>query len=182
MDNGTQINKGAKTPMKKIVAAVFALSLTSSAMAAVGVDFGTNWYKVSYTDNVGDHLFGQGQNFLVSWTLDNGLTLGSYTESGVWTYYSGSADEWELTAIRIGKDVVKNVSIATNIGRMFEAWNDEEHTLIDVLATVTLVGGTSSQISGALKFTIGGRYTSKLDPDYYDFSGFTSGLSVGLSF
>lgn len=168
--------------MKKAIAAVFALALAaSSASASVGVDFGTNWYKVSYTDNVGDHLFGQGQNFLVFWQLDNGLTLGSYTEAGVWTYDGGSSDTWDLTAIQIGREIVKNVAIATHIGRIYDDYSGNDHMLVDIFADVTLVGGTSDKVSGAVKFSLGGRY-AKDQVSTYDMSGITAGLSVGLEF
>jgi hypothetical protein len=166
--------------MKKVIAAVFAMSLASSAMATVGVDFGTNWYKVSYTDNVGDHLSGQGQNFLVSWTLDNDLSLGAYTESGVWTYYSGSADEWEIRAIQISKGVVKNVAVGMNHGVMINQWDSGEGQLTDVFGAVTILGGSGDKVSGALKTTVGARFN--VDDGDYDFSGITVNLSVGLAF
>jgi hypothetical protein len=124
---------------------------------------------------------GQGQNFLVFWQLDNGLTLGSYTEAGTWNYDGGSVDTWDLTAIQIGKDVVKGVEIATNIGRIYTSYGGYDTLLVDIFAGVTLVGGTSDKVSGAVKFSLGGRY-AKDNSSTYDFSGITAGLSVGLQF
>jgi hypothetical protein len=165
--------------MKKAIAAVFALSLASSAMATVGVDFGTNWYKVSYTDNVGDHLQGQGQNFLISWTLDNDLSLGAYTESGTWTYDGGSTNVWDLRAIQISKGVVKNVAVGLNVGTMYNDWNSEDSMLTDVFGAVTILGGSGDKVSGALKTTVGARFAYDSG---YDYSGINVNLSVGLSF
>lgn len=165
--------------MKKAIAAVFALSLASSAMATVSVDFGTNWYKVTPTYAVGDHLQGQGQNFLVSWTLDNDLSLGAYTESGTWVYDGGSTNEWDLRAIQISKGVVKNVAVGINVGTMYEDWDNEDSMLTDVFGAVTILGGSGDKVSGALKTTVGARFSTV---DGYDFSGINVNLSVGLSF
>ena len=167
--------------MKKLFAAVLTLSLASSAMAGFGVEFGSNWYKVNHTDNVYDNLFGQGQNFTLTWSLDNDLSLGSYAEAGTWLYDNGSSDTWELTAIQISKGIVKNVAIGTNIGRMYTTYGGNQALLIDVFGEVTLLAGTGDKVGGSVKTQITARYSNDAVSDY-NFSGVGLNLLVGLSF
>ena len=167
--------------MKKLIAAVFAMSLASSAFAAsgFGVEFGTNWYKVNYTDNVGERFLGQGQNFLVTWTLDNDLSLGSYAEAGTWVYDGGSTDDWDLTAIQIAKGIVKNVAIGTNIGRMYNTWNSDAGMLTDIFGSVVVLGGSGDKVNGSLKAIVSARFTHDSS---YSYNGVNLNLAVGLMF
>ena len=166
--------------MKKLfTAVVVAGALASTAMATVGIDFGTNWYKVNYTDNSGDHMLGQGQNFLVTWTLDNDLSLGSYAEAGTWIYNGGSTDDWDLTAIQIAKGIVKNVAIGTNIGRMYNTYGGSAGMLTDVFGSVVVIGGSGDKVNGSLKAIVSARFTH----DNSDtFNGLNLNLVVGLMF
>lgn len=168
--------------MKKILIAVAALSLSSSALAAgnVGVEFGSNWYKVSYTDNVGDYLQGQGQNFLVFWGLENDLQLGAYTESSVLSDQDGSAYNFEVFAIQIAKGIVRNVYAGLHVGQMTNDWANASGTLVDVFGSVVIVSGAGEKVSGTVKATVAGRFSS--DMDDYDWHGFVVNLSVGLGF
>jgi len=168
--------------MKKLFAAVLTLSLASSAMAAgFGVEFGTNWYKVNHTNNVYDNLLGQGQNFTLTWALDNELSLGSYAEAGTWLYDNGSSDTWELTAIQVSKGIVKNVAIGTNIGRMYTTYGGHQAMLIDVFGDVTLLAGSGDKVSGAIKTQVTARYSNDAAADE-NFSGVSVNLLVGLLF
>jgi len=171
--------------MKKVIAALFAVSLASAASAGtVSVEFGTNWYKVNHTNDVYDNLIGQGQNFLVSWSLDNDLSLGAYSEAGTWLYDSGSSDTWELTAIQVSKGVVKNVAVGMNIGRMYQTYDSGggyDGMLTDVFGSVVILSGSGDKVSGVLKTVVGGRFAAHYASGD-DFSGITVNLVVGLQF
>ena len=168
--------------MKKLFAAVLTLSLASTAMAAgnLGVEFGSNFYKVAYTDNVGDHLFGQGQNFALTWGLDNDLSLGTYIESGRWSYDSTSYDDWEINAIQVSKGIVKNAAVGVNIGTMFNTYNTATGLLVDVFGAVTLVQGAGDKVSGVLKTVIAARFNKDQYRD--SFSGVSVNMVVGAKF
>ncbi len=169
--------------MKKLFAAVLTLALASSAMAAgnLGVEFGSNWYKVSYTSDLGDHLQGQGQNFALTWGLDNELSLGTFMESGRWVYASTSYNDWDIVAIQIAKGLVKNVAAGVNIGSMNNDYDSAGRgLLVDVFGSVVLVGGAGDKVSGVLKSTVAARYNR--DQYQTNFSGVNVNLVVGVSF
>jgi len=166
--------------MKKLMVAVFALGVASSACAAVGVEFGTNWYKINYTANAGDHLMGQGQNMLVYWGLDNDLTVGAYTENDVMSNGTGSTYSWEIMAIQISKGIVKNVAMGLNIGQQYNDWESDSGALTDVFASVVILSGASDKVTGTVKATVAGRFS--MDMNGYDYSGMMVNLSVGLGF
>lgn len=168
--------------MKKVLAALFAVSVASSAMAAgnLSVDFGSVWYKVSYTDGAGDHLQGQGQSFSVNWVLDNDLGLGAYTESGRWVYDSTSYDDWDIRAIQVTKGVVKNVMIGMNLGDEYDSWNNDDGMVTDIFGSVVILGGSGDKVTGQLKTSVGARFL--VNDDDYNMSGITVSLSVGLLF
>lgn len=170
--------------MKKILTAVAALSLASSALAAgsVGVEFGSNWYNVSYTANVGDNLTGQGQNFLVFWGLENDLQLGAYTESSVLDDGYGNTYSFEVFAIQIAKGIVKNVYAGLNIGQMTNDWSSPalSGTLVDVFGKVIILSGGGEKVSGTVSATVAGRFCT--DSGDYQWNGMLINLSVGLGF
>ncbi len=168
--------------MKKILTVLFAVSVASSAMAAgnLSVDFGSVWYKVSYTDGVSDHLQGQGQSFAINWTLDNDLSLGAYSESGRWVYASTGYDDWDIRAITIAKGIVKNVTIGMNLGDMYDTYSGDDGMLTDIFGSVVILGGSGDKVSGQLKTNVGARFIVN-DSDY-NMSGITVSLSVGLLF
>jgi hypothetical protein len=166
--------------MKKLMIAVFALGVASSACAAVGVEFGTDWYKINYTSNVGDHLMGQGQNMLVYWGLDNDLTVGAYTETDVISNGTGSTYDWEIVAIQVAKGIVKNVNVGLNIGQEYNTWASVTGAVTDVFASVVILSGSSDKVNGTVKATVAGRFSA--DMSGYDFSGMMVNLSVGLGF
>lgn len=167
--------------MKKVLASVFALSLASSAMAAgnVGIEVGSNWYKVNYTDDVSEHLLGQGQNVLLSWNMDNDFSAGVYSEAGTWSYDGGSTDDWEITAIQVSKGIVKNVAIGMNLGQMYNTWNSNDGLLTDVFGSVVVLGGSGDKVSGSLKTVVAARFHNDHD---YDYSGVNINLVLGLLF
>lgn len=169
--------------MKKVIAAVVAMALASPALAGnVGVEFGTNWYKVNYTDNTSDNLIGQAQNFTVLWTTDD-IGLGAYVEDGTWIADGSSTYDYNLTAIQVTKGLVKNVSVGMNLGSMNEDWSGggDDQMVTDVFGSVILLGGTGNKITGTVKATIGGRFAADYQ-DGYDFSGLVVNLSVGFLF
>lgn len=144
--------------MKKILIAALVLGVASPVMAAVGVEFGTNWYKVSYTDNLGDHLMGQGQNMLVYWGLDNDLTVGAYMETSDLDDGYGSVYHFETKAIQVAKGIVKNVSFGLNLGQMHNSYNSAVGMLTDVFASVVILSGASDKVTGTVKATVAGRF------------------------
>ncbi len=168
--------------MKKVLAAVFAISMASSAMAAgnLSVDFGSVWYKVSYTNGVSDHLQGQGQSFAVLWVLDNDLGLGAYSESGRWVYSGSNYDDWDVRAIQVTKGIVKNVNIGMNFGDMYDTYSGDDGMVTDIFGSVVILGGSGDKVSGQLKTNVGARFIVN-DSDY-NMSGITVSLSVGLLF
>ena len=166
--------------MKKLfTAVVVAGALASSAMATVGVEFGTNLYKVKYTDDLGEHMLGQGQNFLVSWTLDNDVTLGAYSEAGTWIYDGGSTDDWEITALQVSKGVVKNVAVGMNLGQAYDTFHGRDGLLTDVFGSVVILGGSGDKVNGALKGVVAARF---YNDDWDSFDGVNLNLVIGLSF
>jgi hypothetical protein len=169
--------------MKKVMIAVFALCVASPVMAAVGIELGTNWYKVNYTDNVGDHLMGQGQNMLVYWGLDNDLSVGAYTENDVMSTNYGSSYSFELMAIQIAKGIVKNVNFGLNLGTAYFDWISGPLVVTDVFASVVILSGASDKVSGTVKAVVAGRFAREVyNGSDYDFSGLNVGLAIGLGF
>jgi len=168
--------------MKKLMIAVFALALASPVMATVGVDFGVNWYKVNYTDNLGDHLMGQGQNMTVSWGMDD-LTVGVYMENDVLSDSNGNSYPADLIAIQITKGIVKNVSVGLNLGQGNQNWISGPIGFTDVFASVVVLSGAGDKISGNVKATVADRFSREVYNGWdYDFGGIVVNLSVGLSF
>lgn len=168
--------------MKKIMIVLTALSLASPVFAAgmVGVEFGSVWYNVSYTENVGDHISGQGQSFLVYWGLENELQLGAYTESDVMSDNDGNSYSFEVFAIQIAKGIVKNVYAGINVGQMTNDWTPASGLMIDVFGNVILLSGGGEKVSGTVKATVAGRFSS--DSDDYRWNGMLIALAVGLGF
>jgi hypothetical protein len=167
--------------MKKVMIALFVLAVASPAMAAVGVEFGSNWYKVNYTNNVGSHLMGQGQNMLVYWGLDNDLTVGAYAETDVMSDGTGSTYSFEVRAIQIAKGIVKNVNMGLNLGQMTDDWSGTRvGMLTDVFASVVILSGSSDKVNGTVKATVAGRFSTNSSD--YQWDGMVVNLSVGLGF
>ena len=166
--------------MKKILVAVFALCLASPVMATVGVEFGTNWYKVQYTYNTDDHLMGQGQNMLVFWGIDNDITIGAYVESNMISDQDGNVYSFDGQAIQLTKGILKNVAIGLNIGQMYNEWNYEVGQFTDVFGAVTILSGSSEKVAGLVKAAVGARFYT--DDSEYTFDGVVVNLSVGLGF
>lgn len=169
--------------MKKAIAAVLVLGLASPVMAAVGIEVGSNWYKVNYTDRVGDHLMGQGQSMLVYWGLDTDLTLGAYTENLVMSTNYGSSYSWEMAAIQVAKGIVKNVNFGLNLGTGYFDWISGPIVVTDVFASVVILSGASDRVSGTVKATVAGRFCREVySGNDYDFNGLVVGLAIGLGF
>jgi len=129
--------------MKRLLAIVFAVSLAGSAAASVGFDFGTNFYRPEGASDVTN-----GQNFRVSWQLENDLALGVYTESSA---------VLSVTAVQVLKGVIKGAAVGLNLGSGTDAAAVTE-TLVDVFGEVTILSGAGEKVKGALKAVAAARF------------------------
>lgn len=149
--------------MKKLFAYAIAMSLAGTAMAgSVGFDFGTNFIKPHAAGGAATN----GSNFLVSWMLDNDLTLGVYTELSNVTVNdtAGTAqnDTLSVNAIQVTKGVMKNVTIGLNLGSGSIGGTGgltaETDALVDIIGTVNILSGSGDKVTGALRATAAARF------------------------
>ena len=145
--------------MKKILLAVAIVAMASSAMAAVGIEFGANWYKPNLDPNYADeNFFGQGQNMTITWALENDLALGVYTEATMLNDGYGNTYPFNVNAIQVRKGIVKNVDVGMNLGTFYEDYSNSTGMLTDVFGEVTVLSGKGEKVEGALKGQVGGRW------------------------
>lgn len=173
--------------MKKLFAVAVVLSLAGTASAAsVAFDFGTNFYRptaVGYT-------VGNGQNFTMSWALDNDLSLGVYQELSNWTNITTAAPPvttngtLSVSAIQISKGVVKNVAVGLNLGAGTSTGGiAATKPLADVFGVVNILSGSGEKVSGALRATAAARFSKTslcVATDMAD--GYNLNLSVQVGF
>ncbi len=163
--------------MRKLFAYIAAMSLAGPAMAgSVAFDFGTNFYRPSAAGFTTEN----GQNFAVSWNLDNDISFGIYSEQ---SEYSGVDASQEgtliVSAVQITKGVVKNVSVGLRLGSA-ESESDTD-TLTDIFGVVDIISGSGEQVSGALRATASARFSSvNLDSTAGEFVG-ADGVNLILS-
>jgi len=166
---------------KTLLTAAASLVLASSAMAAVGVEFGSTWFQPRFDPNGPGYNWSYvGQGMSVIWDLDGDFAVGAMVEHGQINDGYGNAYDFDLQAISFSKAVVKNASIAIRLGSAHEDYNDATGMLTDVVGSVTLLGGTMDKINGSLKGTLGGRF---IDTDWQggsSYSGYFAALSVGF--
>jgi hypothetical protein len=161
--------------MKKILAFAVAISLASTAMAGgVAFDFGTNFFKPSANGAQAQN----GQNFLMSWTLEGDLSFGVYTEQsnlfGIANWPVGTT--FTVSAIQVAKGVLKNVQVGLNLGSGTDsaaAPSGSTAPLCDVFGTVTMLSGAGEKVTGALRATVSARFCNTTNN--------TDGVNVGLS-
>ncbi|MEK7476189.1 MAG: hypothetical protein AAB152_11240 [Candidatus Coatesbacteria bacterium] len=163
--------------MKKLFAVAVVLSLAGTASAAsVAFDFGTNFYHPTASG----YLTQNGQNFLVSWNLDNDLGLGVYTELSNWSNVTGTGT-LAVSAISIAKGVVKNVAVGLNLGSGTTATNTRP--LADIFGVVNILSGSGEKVSGALRATASARFCqAQLQAAGQVADGYSVGLSVQVGF
>lgn len=156
--------------MKKLIGAVLALGMSSSAFATASFEYASVWSFPTYDPIYnGDEFHGQGQSFAANWDLDNDLIVGVYTESTVLTEVDdGYTYNMTVNALNISKGVVKNASIGLHLGTFYEDWNGAAGMLTDLFGSVTIMSGSADKIGGALKATFGGRFAR----DNYDATGY----------
>lgn len=165
---------------KMLLAAAASLGMATSAMAAVGVEFGSTWVQVRREPYGGNYDWSySGQSMLVAWDLDD-MSVGALVERGEIADGFGNAYEFSVQALSFSKAVVKNASVGVRLGTFYEAYNDETGMLTDVLATITLMGGTMDKIRGELKGSFGGRFANNEWNGGEAFSGYFAALSVGF--
>ena len=168
--------------MKKLIAGAVALTISGSAMAAgnsVGFAFGTNFYKPSTAGFTAQN----GQNFTISWALDNDISLGVYNEvSNVNGGTAPTTGTLTVNAIQVAKGVMKNVSVGLNLGAGTNGGGlvtaPVTAPLADVYGAVNILSGSGDKVSGALTATVAARYITT--GDYKN--GVNLGLAVGIMF
>jgi hypothetical protein len=156
--------------MKRILIAVMAVALASSAVAAVSIELGSNWFKPNLDPNGADYdFFGQGQNLTIAWTLDSDISVGIYMENTqLMEVYDGYMYPFTVNAIQLRKGIVKNVDLGMNLGTFYEDYDSESGVLTDIFGEVTVLSGKSDKIEGALRGQVGGRWA---DAGYQNGSG-----------
>lgn len=177
--------------MKKIAGALLVAMLTSTAMAAVSFNFGTNFFKPQKdaNGNLDEFSQGQGQNFSVDWMFSDDTFLGYYNESTVMNDGFGNAWNFDVEAIQVGKVVMKGVTVGLNLGTFMDDsgntffWGNATGLLTDVFGSVALLSGAGDKVSGSLNATVAAR----LADDTWNggggkWNGINVGLAVGLNF
>jgi hypothetical protein len=171
--------------MKRLLAATFAASLASGAMASVGFEFGAQFFFPRLdAQNAQEHWVGQGQSFAVLWDIDNALELGAYAESTNMADGEGGTANFTVQAVSVGREVVKNASVGLRIGTFTEDFTSPYGSglLADVLGTITLVSGQGDRARGKLEASAGGRWAdaSTNNPNGTNWGGFFVNLAVSI--
>lgn len=165
---------------KMLMAAAAAMALASPALASVGVEFGTTWHQPRREPSGGSYDWSYtGQAMVVAWDLDD-IQVGALVERGQINDGFGNAYDFDIQALSFSKSVIKNAAIAVRLGSFHEDYNDETGMLTDVVATITLLGGTVDKIRGELKGSLGGRWADNDWNGGESFSGYFAALSVGF--
>ena len=170
--------------MKKLIAGAVALTISGSAMAAassVGFAFGTNFYQPAQPGFVAQN----GQNFTISWMLDNDVSLGVYSEL---TALNNNvvATTLAVNAIQISKGVMKNVTVGLNLGSGTVAaavgpLTATTNPLADIFGAVNILSGSGDKVSGALQAVVSARF-AKNGATTTGANGTNVGLAVGIMF
>lgn len=175
--------------MKKLFATILVAALAGGTAHAgsVAFDFGTNFFKPSATGG----QVGNGSNFLVSWTIDNDISFGAYTESSIATATDSNAvpalrtGTLTVTAIQVTKGIVKNVAVGLNLGSgtLGAAWTAETDPLVDILGTLNILSGKGDKVEGYLKAIAAARFCNTGGgANNVPMDGINFGLAVGASF
>jgi hypothetical protein len=167
--------------MRKILLAVALVAMASTAMGAVGIEFGSNWYKPNMDPNgSGYDWFGQGQNMTITWALENDLALGVYTEATMINDGYGDSYPFSVNAIQVRKGIVKNVDVGMNLGTFYDDYNNATGMLTDVFGEVTVLSGKGEKVEGALKGQIGGRWADSDWQGGENWNGYFVNLLVAI--
>jgi hypothetical protein len=163
--------------MKRILIALAVVAMASTAMGAVGIEFGSNWYKPNLDAyDYGCDFFGQGQNVTITWALENDLALGVYTEATMINDGYGNTYPFNVNAIQVRKGIVKNVDVGMNLGTFYFDYWGYTGMLTDVFGEVTVLSGKGEKVEGALKGQVGGRWAD----DNWQGGGVLNGYFVNL--
>jgi hypothetical protein len=156
-------------------------SMASAAHAAVGFEFGAQFYNPRIDPNgAGLNWNGVGQSFAVTWGIDGGMTLGAYAEATDLNDGYGNTYPFTVQAISIAKDIVKSASIGLRIGSFYEDYNGVSGLLTDIAATLTLLQGGGDRVNGAVLATAGGRFADNSNSGGEDWSGYFVNLAVAI--
>jgi hypothetical protein len=167
--------------MKRILIAVAVVAMASTAMGAVGIEFGSNWFKPRLNPaNSGYDFFGQGQNMTLSWTIDNGMALGVYSEATMLNDGYGNSYPFNVNAIMLSKGIVKNVDVGIHVGSFYEDYYSVSGLVADIYGAVTVVSGKGEKVEGALKGIAGGRFADNSNAGGEDWGGWYINLVVAL--
>jgi hypothetical protein len=117
----------------------------------------------------------------ISWTIENDLALGVYSEATMLNDGSGNTDPFNVNALLISKGIVKNVAVAVHLGTFYEDYYGVSGLLADVFGEVTVLSGKGEKVEGALKTQAGGRFADDSNAGGEDWSGWFINLIVSLS-
>lgn len=162
--------------MRKFYAAVMVAALSAGVAHAgsVGFDFGTNFYKPS----IAGARVTNGSNFLVSWVMENDLSMGVYSEASVFTV-GATTGTLTVSALQVTKGVIKNVAVGLNLGTGRETVAAANSAaLVDILGTVNILSGKGDKVEGVLKATAAARFCNTTT----NADGVNLGLAVGVLF
>lgn len=171
--------------MKKLLAGAVVVSLAGSAMAAgnsVGFQFGTNFFQPSAAGLVAQN----GQNFTISWMLDNDVSLGVYNElTPTLNATAATVGTITVNAIQVAKGVMKNVTVGLNLGAGTVTANAPlvaaTNPLADVFGSVNILSGSGDKISGNLTAVVAARF-ERNGTTNAGANGTNVGLAVGIVF
>jgi hypothetical protein len=171
--------------MKKVLAVLFGASLAAPAVAGVGFGYGAVFFFPRYdTQGAAEDFSGQGQMFSVDWSLDNGLSVGVFSEATTLVEVDdGYTYNFAAQGIQIQKTIVKGGEIGMHLGSFYEDFNDKGALLADLYGSVTLISGNSDKVGGAIKANVGGRLANDTGgTSVYgsDFSGYFLTLIVAI--
>ena len=167
--------------MKRILIAVAVVAMASTAMGAVGIEFGSNWFKPRLDPNSSnENWFGQGQNMTISWTIDNGMSLGVYSESTLLNDGMGTTNNFNVNSVMVSKGIVKNVDVGMHLGSFYEDYYSNSGLVADIYGSVNVVSGKGDKVEGALKGQAGGRFADDSNAGGGDWSGWYINLVVAL--
>lgn len=167
--------------MKRLLAAMLMASLASSAFAAIGFDFGVQYFNPRIDPNGSAYNWtGVGQTFAVTWGIDGGMTLGAYAEATDLNDGYGGTEPFTAQAITISKDIVKNTAVGLRIGSFYEDYNGVSGLLTDIAASLTLIQGGGDRVNGAVTANAGGRWADNSNNGGENWSGFFVSLGVAI--
>ena len=167
--------------MKRIFASIVAISLAGAATAGtLGLQMGASFFDPSVAGAQVD----EGNSFAVTWNLDSDINVGMYFERvgllGA-TYSAVAPDTLAVSALQVGKGVIKNVDVGLRMGAgtttvttVGPVVTTNTAALVDIYGQVKILTGSGEKVEGALVGTIAARFCNPQPNPSVD------GVSMGL--